>query len=163
MWRLSCACWTCAERRWVLLLLFFAHVILAQRLLWQRVQEPLWWPLLAGWLLLRLGQAGQHDHATRIYLDLLRELAVCGLPRQRGEAPGDYCRRVTLLRPEYAQALQQVTAQFEAIAYKRNSRSAPPGDSTAAQLKALENTSWQLRRRLLSPWRRLLVSLGLAS
>jgi len=52
MWRLSCACWTCAERRWVLLLLFFAHVILAQRLLWQRVQEPLWWPLLAGWLLL---------------------------------------------------------------------------------------------------------------
>ncbi len=119
--------------------------------------------MLAGWLLLRLGQAGQHDHATRIYLDLLRELAVCGLPRQRGEAPGDYCRRVTLLRPEYAQALQQVTAQFEAIAYKRNSRSAPPGDSTAAQLKALENTSWQLRRRLLSPWRRLLVSLGLAS
>ncbi len=66
---------------------------------------------LAGWLLLRQGQGGQQDPATRVYLALLRELAVCGLPRQRGEAPGDYCRLVAALRPEYAESLQQVKAQ----------------------------------------------------
>ncbi len=119
--------------------------------------------VLAGWLLLRQGPHGRHDPATRIYLTLLRELAVCGLPRQRGEAPGDYCRRVAGLRPEYAEALRQVTAQFEALAYVPNSSQAVTGTEAGPRLKALETTSWQLRRRLLSPWRRLLVNVGVVS
>ena len=52
MWSLSSAWLTRGARRWWLVLLFCVHVILAQRLLWQRIHEPQWWPLLAGWLLL---------------------------------------------------------------------------------------------------------------
>jgi len=116
--------------------------------------------ILGGWLLLRKGQYRQHDPASRIYLALLRELAVCGLPRKRGEGPGAYCRRVAALRPEYAEQLQQVTTQFEALAYLQTSAAAAADSSRLGQLRALEEGSWQLRRRLLSPWRRLLVTLG---
>jgi hypothetical protein len=119
--------------------------------------------MLAGWLLLRQGSHGRHDPAMRIYLALLRELAVCGLPRQRGEAQGDFCQRVARLRPEYAEALRQVTVQFEALAYVPNSSQAVAGADAGSRLKALESTSWQLRRRLLSPWRRLLVNVGVVS
>jgi hypothetical protein len=65
------------------------------------------------------GARGQRSHApaTRAYLRMCRALAREGLERRPGEGPIDYCRRVSLARPELAAPVRAMTDDFLALGY----------------------------------------------
>lgn len=115
--------------------------------------------VLAGWFLLRHGREAAHDPATRLYLGLLRELERSGLPRQRGEGPRDYCQRVAQVRPELAAQLRLVTDLFVLMAYVAGKR--PARDTQHEEIQRLREAVRTLEGRLQTPWRRLLVRVGL--
>jgi len=119
--------------------------------------------LLAGWFLLRHGRRSGHDPATRLYLSLLKELAQRGVPRQRGEGPGDYCQRVARERPELAVQMREVTELFVAVVYGARAGDETSVDPQHGDFKQLRQTAGQLRWRLMSPVRRLLVGARLVS
>jgi hypothetical protein len=59
----------------------------------------------------------RYDAATRAYLRMCRALAAEGLERHAGEGPLDYCRRVSLARPEFAAEVRALTDDFLALGY----------------------------------------------
>jgi len=102
--------------------------------------------LLAGWFLLRGGQRGGHDPATRLYLGVLKELARRGVPRHPGEGPGDYCQRVAAVRPELAAQMREVTELFVAAAYGASAGGEKSVESQHADCKQLRQAVGKLRR-----------------
>ena len=119
--------------------------------------------MLAAWLLLRRGHAPGHGPATRLYLSVLTELARNGLPRLRGEAPGDYCRRVVETRPDLAAEMQSITTLFVSLTYGAGERTDTGLDVGNADFLKFQHASRLLRKRLMTPWRRVLAVTGLAS
>lgn len=113
--------------------------------------------VLAGWFLLRHGKVTRHDPATRLYLNLLKELARSGVPRQRGEGPVDYCSRVAAQRPEIAMQMSEVTDLFLKLAYVNKVNMETLQNGSNADFRRLRLTCRQLRRRLMTPLRRLLA------
>jgi transglutaminase-like putative cysteine protease len=119
--------------------------------------------VFAGWFLLRHGQGTRHDPATRVYLSLLNELARSGVPRRRGEGPVDYCGRVASERPDLAADLREVTDLYVRLAYLERPIAADVKDAGNSTLASLRQASRQLRRRLMTPLRRVLLACGLVS
>lgn len=54
---------------------------------------------------------------VKAYRKFCLRLAKTGLLREPGESPGVFARRVSQLRPDLANSVQQVTREFEAVAY----------------------------------------------
>ena len=119
--------------------------------------------VFAGWFLLRHGKGTRHDPATRVYLSLLNELARSGVPRRRGEGPVDYCGRVASERPDLAADLREVTDLYVRLAYLEKTVAADVKDAGNSTLASLRQASRQLRRRLMTPLRRVLLACGLVS
>ena len=59
----------------------------------------------------------RRDAATAAYLAACERLAAAGLPRRRGESPGDYARRVAAARPDLGATLEALTADYVALSY----------------------------------------------
>ena len=77
--------------------------------------------LLVGFSLLRGRTHHRLDPITRRYLGFCRHLARQGLPRQTGEGPQSYAKRVAQSRPELAEPVQSITESYVGLTY---------GDST---------------------------------
>ncbi len=119
--------------------------------------------VLAGWFLLRQTHGTRHDPATSLYMKLLQELAKSGVPRQRGEGPVDYSSRVAIERPDLATDMRDVTDLYVRLVYGEKSGAADVKDLGNTNLVNLRLSTRQLRRRLMTPLRRLLQACGLVS
>ncbi|MFM1897256.1 MAG: hypothetical protein RLZZ385_2330 [Pseudomonadota bacterium] len=66
---------------------------------------------------IRIRPDRRHSAAEKLYLEFCRRLANAGLPRQRGEGPMDYCRRVSARRPDLAEQMGQLTELYVKLNY----------------------------------------------
>ena len=76
--------------------------------------------------------------ASRLYLRFCRRMARAGLPRNSGETPGDYARRIEREQPRLGPMAVRITSAYEKAAYA--------GDAQAEkQLRRLLRGFWPLR------------------
>jgi len=112
---------------------------------------------IAAFFLLRGRRQQTHDRATQLYLRLTRDLAAQGLVRKRGEGPKDFCARVASTRPEWAQAIEQITQMYVQLSYASNTQSVSDGGEQAALFERLRESIRELRLRLNTPLKRLVL------
>ncbi|WP_299591807.1 DUF3488 and DUF4129 domain-containing transglutaminase family protein [uncultured Microbulbifer sp.] len=100
-------------------------------------------PMVAALLLLLLwlklsGRGPSLPVASRLYLRFCRRMARAGLPRNPGEAPGDYARRIERELPRLGPMAVRITRAYEKAAY---------GSDMLAekQLRRLVRGFWPLR------------------
>lgn len=85
---------------------------------------------IAALFMLNGGRQPVHDPVTRLYLGFCGDLAKVGLGRQRGEGPQDYCERISVARPEFADEMKKLTALYMKLSYF-------PADSIRTEDKGL--------------------------
>jgi len=74
--------------------------------------------IFVAFLSIRKIPAKRGRSVDRLYREYCNQLAKIGLPREQGEGPQDYLRRVAQTRPDLADSLEQVTRLYMAIAYQ---------------------------------------------
>ncbi len=111
---------------------------------------------IAAYFLLRGRRANRYDAVTREYLRLAGDLALAGLPRQRGEGPLDYCARIAGQRPEFAAQMEDVTSRYVALCYECSEMSEMRELKNDERYKVWREQLRHLRRRVMTPWQRLL-------
>lgn len=74
--------------------------------------------LLVSLTVIRFKPRTQYDPANKTYIKLCAELERAGLPRQRGEGPLDYCRRVASARPDLAEDMWNSTRLYVRLNYR---------------------------------------------
>jgi transglutaminase-like putative cysteine protease len=82
----------------------------------------------------------------RLYLQLGRELEKIGLGRKRGEAPNDYCRRVSEARPDLGPLMEEITDLYLELNYRHADLQSVQQRQLQARLKSVLG---QLRFRLM--------------
>ena len=87
----------------------------------------------------------RRDPAVRAYLKMCESLARDGLPRQPGEGPLDFCRRVERERPDLAPMARNITDDFVALRYA--------GDVARATHERLRANSLRFAAKRLLPIR----------
>lgn len=113
---------------------------------------------LVAFFMLRGGKAASRDPATRLYLLLAGDLAELGMRRQQGEGAGDYCRRVSIERPELASEMEKVTRMYEQLSYGPVSQDSADAALLFAEFRRVLRN---VRLRLLSRSKRAGLTLSL--
>ena len=73
---------------------------------------------LVAWQLLKNSQGAQVSAEEKLYLKLCRRLARLGYPRQTGEGPTDYARRVAEQQPNLKPSINAATRAFITLNYQ---------------------------------------------
>lgn len=112
---------------------------------------------LVAFVMLRGGQRAPRDAATRLYLSVAADLAELGVRRRHGEGARDYCRRVSMERPDLAADMERLTRMYEQLSYAK----VAAGNTEASQLlEEFRRLQRNFRVRLLSRSRRAGLTLS---
>ncbi|MDX1489832.1 MAG: DUF3488 and transglutaminase-like domain-containing protein [Pseudohongiellaceae bacterium] len=108
-------------------------------------------------VVLRTGRRAQLDPATRVYLNLLKDLRKSGIERRVGEGPRAFADRVCERRPDLAVAMTEFTQQYMRLNYMETDQDS---EKRKASLQALSAAAWQLRLQALTGLDRLVLRLS---
>ena len=75
---------------------------------------------LVGFAMFLSNKQNGDSRSVRAYQKFCNRLTKVGLSREPGEPPGVFARRVSLARPDLAYSVQQVTREFEMVAYNNS-------------------------------------------